>query len=518
MPDSVNMENIMATPSEKLVESLEVLQKLQSQGVVAIQARDLSRIHRERLVGSGFIQEVLKGWYIPTRPDQPAGESTAWYASYWQFCSSYLNQRFGEDWCLSPEQSLMLHAGNWVVPSQLLIRAPKGNNKITPLPHNTSLLDARYSMPSENEVDHINGLRVYTPSAALVACSAKIFIQQPAEVRALLSTFRDASEILVPLLEGGHSVVAGRIAGAFRNIKRDKIADDIVSAMKTAGFHVREVDPFESKPTMTFSSREHSPNVIRMKMMWHEMREYIIKKFPKSPGKIIDTEQYLKNVDDIYVTDAYHSLSIEGYHVSTELIERVRTGKWSPDDNDFDNEHRNALAASGYWRAFQSVRRSLEKILKEQNAGDVVHADHQNWYRELFGPSVDAGILKPTDLAGYRRSQVFIRCSKHVPPKVEAIIDLMPAFFELLKNEEEAPVRIVLGHFIFVYIHPYMDGNGRIGRFIMNAMFASGGYPWTIIPVERRAKYMSALEAASVEQDIRPFVDFLSELVGEAAH
>jgi len=70
-----------------------------------------------------------------------------------------------------------------------------------------------------------------------------------------------------------------------------------------------------------------------------------------------------------------------------------------------------------------------------------------------------------------------------------------------------------LGHFIFVYIHPYVDGNGRMGRFLMNTMLASGGYPWTVIPVERRDAYMAALEAASVDQNIGPFADFLAELV-----
>jgi len=39
---------------------------------------------------------------------------------------------------------------------------------------------------------------------------------------------------------------------------------------------------------------------------------------------------------------------------------------------------------------------------------------------------------------------------------------------------------MVLGHFVFVYIHPYLDGNGRIGRFLMNLMLAAGGYPWTV--------------------------------------
>jgi Fic family protein len=74
-----------------------------------------------------------------------------------------------------------------------------------------------------------------------------------------------------------------------------------------------------------------------------------------------------------------------------------------------------------------------------------------------------------------------------------AVRDCMPAFFELLHEEPEPAVRIVLGHFVFVYIHPYMDGNGRIGRFLMNVMLAAGGYSWTVIPVERRNEYMGAL-------------------------
>lgn len=85
----------------------------------------------------------------------------------------------------------------------------------------------------------------------------------------------------------------------------------------------------------------------------------------------------------------------------------------------------------------------------------------------------------------------------------------MPAFFDLLREEAEPSVRVVLGHFLFVYVHPYMDGNGRIGRFLMNW----GGYPWTVVPVEERTFYMAALEDASVRQDIVPFTDFLSRLL-----
>ena len=78
-------------------------------------------------------------------------------------------------------------------------------------------------------------------------------------------------------------------------------------------------------------------------------------------------------------------------------------------------------------------------------------------------------------------------------------------------QEPEPAVRAVLGHHLFVFIHPYYDGNGRLGRFLMNSMLASGGYPWTVIRVKRRDAYMDALERASVNGDIVPFTRFVAE-------
>jgi Fic family protein len=98
---------------------------------------------------------------------------------------------------------------------------------------------------------------------------------------------------------------------------------------------------------------------------------------------------------------------------------------------------------------------------------------------------------------------------------MEAVRDLMPTFFDLLEEESDPAVRVVLGHFMFVYIHPYLDGNGRMGRFLMNVMLAAGGYPWTIVPLERRSDYMAALESASVGEDIKPFAKFLAGLVNK---
>lgn len=504
----------MAQPSEKLAQSLEILHALQNaNGAAAIRARDMTRTHRERLLASGFLREVIKGWYIPSRPDEARGESTAWYASFWRFSAVYLETRFGRNWCLSPEQSLSLHGGNWTVPRQLVARSPKGRNNVTQLPHGTSLLDLHAALPQPADREEKEGLRIFSLESALIECSPQYFSSHATDVRAALAMVRDASGLLAKLLEGGHSTIAGRLAGAFRNSGRDRIADEITKTMSAAGYNVREADPFTDVTPILLPMRETSPYVSRIRLLWQKMRGPVIERFPKAPGLPRNVGAYMKRVEEAYVTDAYHSLSIEGYRVTTDMIRRVRSGTWNPEENEQDREQRNAMAASGYWQAYQAVQKSISRVLKDENPGLVAEEDHRTWYREMFAPSVTAGLLKPADLAGYRTGQVYIRQSMHVPLNRDAVRDTMPVFFNLLHEEKDPAVRVVLGHFVFVYIHPYMDGNGRVGRFLMNVMMASGGYPWTVVPVEERKTYMEALERASVGEDIGPFRDFLARLV-----
>ena len=501
----------MPSAAEKLASSLEELEALQSKGAIAIRSKDISRTHRERLVKAGFLKEVMKGWYIPSRPDETIGESTAWYTSYWGFCSQYLSDRFGNDWSLSPEQSLILHAGDTTVPAQLLVRATKGGNSKTDLPHNTSLFETRATIASDEALDIVDELRLFSVEDALILVPEVFFRSHPTEARTVLAMMPDASRLLGKLLDGGHTRAAGRLAGAFRSIGSEKVADEIVSAMKAASHDVREINPFEQSIVVENAGRITSPHVHRIRLKWESMRADIIEIFPEAKPVANDIEAYLKQIDEIYVTDAYHSLSIEGYRVSLELIEKVRSGTWNPEEDEADRALKDALAARGYWEAFQRVKESIRNVLEGGDAGEVVERDLSDWYRNLFAPSVTAGILKASQLAGYRSSPVYIRQSQHVPMSPEAVRDCMPVFFDLLKEEESPTVRIVLGHFIFVFIHPFLDGNGRIARFLMNVMMAAAGQPWTVIRLEKRSDYMNALEAASVQGDIRPFARFLAD-------
>jgi fido (protein-threonine AMPylation protein) len=503
----------MALPANKLADSLEALEQLQATGKTAIRSDDLGKTDRRRLQEAGFLREVLRGWYIPARPDEPVGESTAWYASFWGFCIAYLTERFGENWIVAPDQSLLLHSGNCTVPRQLLVRAPGGRNNPTNLLHGTSLIDTNLTLPPPEDRETLDGVHVYAREPALIAVSPQFYLNYPTDARAVLATQSEGSDLLERLLDGGHSVIAGRLAGAFRNVGRSRMADDILGAMRAAGYDVRETDPFDRTLEAPLP-RDPSPASVRIRLMWQEMRGRVLEAFP-APRRTNDAAGYLERVEENYVTDAYNSLSIEGYRVSRALIERVRDGNWNPDLDDADKEHRDALAARGYWQSFQAVKASLARILGRDDAGQVADDDHQTWYRELFAPSVAAGILRPGQLAGYRNSAVFIRGSRHVPMSAESARDAIPTFFALLREEPEPAVRVALGHFIFVFIHPYIDGNGRIGRFLMNAMMASGGYPWTVVPVARRQDYMAALEQASTGNDIGPFADFLAGLVRE---
>jgi fido (protein-threonine AMPylation protein) len=506
----------VATRTQPLAAALERLRALQVAGRVAIRSADLPRTARERLVRNGFLQEVMRGWYVPASPGEQPGDTTPWYAAYWPFVAAYLDVRLGPDWCVSADQSLLLHVGDRTVPPQLLVRSPRGNNKPTPLMHGTSVFDVRLELPPPEERVVLDGVRAMTLGAALVHASPGLYLDRAIDVRAALATLPDASALLRPLLAGGKSVVAGRLAGALRNIGRARIADDVLAAMRSAGYVVVESDPFEDAAPVPFASRERSPYVGRLRLQWARMRSRVLEHFPRPPGAPVP-ETYLQQVDDVYREDAYHSLSIEGYVVDDALIERARRGNWNPDHDERDRANRNALAARGYWQAFQRVRSSVVRVLAGENAGTIAEAAHGDWYRELFAPSVAAGLLNPEDLAGYRGGQVFIRRSMHVPPPADAVRDLMPEFFALLAAEPEPAVRVVLGHFFFVYVHPYMDGNGRMGRFLMNLMLASGGWPWTLVTVQTRDAYMAALEDASVRQDIVPFTRYLAERVAADA-
>ena len=101
-----------------------------------------------------------------------------------------------------------------------------------------------------------------------------------------------------------------------------------------------------------------------------------------------------------------------------------------------------------------------------------------------------------------------------VPPKPEDVPALMLDLVNWLNSHEAWSLHPIeyasIAHYRLVYIHPFVDGNGRTSRLLMNLRLIQAGYPPVIIKVQDRFKYYDALETAN-GGDIRPFIRFIAQ-------
>jgi hypothetical protein len=192
----------MATPNERLAASLEQLRALQQDGRRVFRSGELTRVHRERLRQNGFLREVMKGWLISSSPGAES-DTTPFYSSFWEFCVRYCTERFGDQWFLSPEQSLLLHGENTVIPQQTILYTPLGANNRVDLLFGTSLYDLKQRrMPPPADLTEKEGLRLYTVEAALLKVSETFYQRHPVAAQVVLSASGDVTGVLRRLLDG----------------------------------------------------------------------------------------------------------------------------------------------------------------------------------------------------------------------------------------------------------------------------------------------------------------------------
>lgn len=475
-----------------------------------VSTTQLARADRELLLATGWLQEVMRGWYILVRPDIATGDTAAWYANYWDFLRVYLESRFQHDYCLAAEPSLDLHIDNPIIPMQIVVIAKQGGGT-QKLMYDTSLLVYVDEKNFPQEITSKRGIQVMSKPYALSKVSPSYFKSNAREVELALKTLGDKTELSRILVKYQLKAAAARIIGAYNFYKDTDSARVIQNNLKSVGLLVKPVNPFEIKQPLITGHRIQSPYAGRIQAMWNQARDSVIKNFPEAPGVSNDVARVLEKIDSVYVYDAYNSLSIEGYQVSNELIEKVKKQTWNPEQSITDNDAKNAMAAKGYYDTFIQVKDNIKNILSGKKSATVVRENLQLWYQKLFGPSVNVGLVFAQDLIGYRNDRVYIRNSQHSPPPKEAVLDVMEAFFDCLETEPHPGVQAVLGHYFFVYIHPDMDGNGRIARFLMNTFLIVGGYEWTVVRLEKRRQYISILEKTHSDFDLTGFARFIHQ-------
>lgn len=119
----------------------------------------------------------------------------------------------------------------------------------------------------------------------------------------------------------------------------------------------------------------------------------------------------------------------------------------------------------------------------------------------------------------YRTEQVFISGAKHIPPAPFVIQDKIDQMMNWYVSEGENihPVeRAAMLHAIFVGIHPFIDGNGRTARLLLNLELIQEGFPPVIIKVENRLAYYDALDKANTEEDYGDFIALVTNEVEDS--
>lgn len=106
------------------------------------------------------------------------------------------------------------------------------------------------------------------------------------------------------------------------------------------------------------------------------------------------------------------------------------------------------------------------------------------------------------DRGRYRNLDVKAADTEYVYPSHLRLPELMEAFAAWLGTADLHPVDLAAeAHLRFVTIHPFRDGNGRVGRLLMNLLLLRHGYPIAILRVQQRAEYIAALELAQSTDD-----------------
>jgi Fic family protein len=166
--------------------------------------------------------------------------------------------------------------------------------------------------------------------------------------------------------------------------------------------------------------------------------------------------------------------------------------------------------------------REVNEVLNHRKAFDFVLAYDKDITRD-FILKLHKLVMKDTlsaekdyQIGRFRNVQVYIRGVKWIPPApVDVPKDMRTLLSWYTKNKKKLHPIIIATYFHigFETVHPFIDGNGRVGRLLMNFILHKNGYPMINIPLEKRYEYYDCLSAAQVDGLLRPFIDLLLELL-----
>ena len=200
----------------------------------------------------------------------------------------------------------------------------------------------------------------------------------------------------------------------------------------------------------------------------------LIKENFQSEWKRIPESAREKELEEISIAFTYNTNAIEGSTITLEEAREIIHDKISP-----NKPLRDVKETEAHSEVFLQMLKKGEKITKELLLA---------WHKDIFDET------KP-DIAGKFRDYL-VRVGPHLAPDWQNVENLIKNFIEFInKNKKMNPIELAgRAHYQFEKIHPFGDGNGRIGRLLMNFILWHNGYPMLIIEYKKRKSYYKALQ------------------------
>lgn len=238
--------------------------------------------------------------------------------------------------------------------------------------------------------------------------------------------------------------------------------------------------------------------------------------------KINLPEDYFKEVDEkLAKLNNKRPLSKE----AAESLQNVINLEWTYNSNGIEGNtltlKETKVVLEGITIGGKSIKEHLE-VINHENAIEYLEnlLKYKSEISEWNIKELHHLVLKGIDdfnAGRYRTDNVFIRGANHVPPNFIKVPELME---KLIINYDEwnkyhPIVRATLLHGELVKIHPFIDGNGRTSRLVMNMDLMRSGYVPVIIKKENRLRYYEVLDKAHVEEDYTDFIKLVTEAENE---
>jgi Fic family protein len=211
-------------------------------------------------------------------------------------------------------------------------------------------------------------------------------------------------------------------------------------------------------------------------------------------------EAVVKNLhDDLVLRWTYNSNAIEGNTLTLMetkvVLEGITIGGKSLREHFEAINHRDAIL-------FVEELVQQREPLSEWQIRNIHHLILKNIDEQYAGR--------------YRTLNVLISGTTHTPPDHLLVPEQMSRFTSAIDDSLHPVERAARIHVDFVGIHPFVDGNGRTSRLLMNLELMKAGFPPVVVPVEQRLRYYQALDLAHVKGDYKSFIELVVEVVEQS--